>query len=130
MTGWDITPSGVDFVTSLVGDAMDGIDKDVKSYGKNAESAATSAGTISAAYCGAGPPTGPVGAALALFVEKTARDVMFLGARAAKSANGAREATAYYVAGNLDMAADTQHKALAAPKIDLPGDGKQGGGHK
>ncbi|MFF3767823.1 DUF6507 family protein [Streptomyces sp. NPDC001922] len=128
MTGWDVTPSGVDFVTSLVGDAIEEIDKAVKSYGTNAKSAADSAGSISGPVCGA-VPTGPVGAALALFVDRTARDVMFLSARAAKSANGAREATAYYVVGNLEMASDTQHKALAAPKIDLPGD-KRGGDHK
>ncbi|MFD7505348.1 DUF6507 family protein [Streptomyces sp. NPDC059850] len=129
MSGWDITPSGVEFVTSLVGDAIDDIDTGVKSYGKNVESAATAAGTISEPYCGA-PRTGPVGAALALFIEKTTREALFIGARAAKSVNGAREATALYVAGHHCMAADAQHKALAAPKIDLPGDDKRGGGHK
>ncbi|MFJ2814558.1 MULTISPECIES: DUF6507 family protein [unclassified Streptomyces] len=122
MTGWDITSSGVEFVTSLVEDAMDDLAKDVKSYGTNVESAAGAAGTISGMYCGAAP-TGPVGAALSLFVESTLSDVLFLSARAAKSVNGAREATAYYITGNLEMAATTQHKALAAPKVDLPGQG-------
>ncbi len=124
MTGWDISTSGVQFVTSLVEDAMDDMAKDVKAYGKDVAGAATSAGTISGPYCGSAP-TGPVGAALALFAEKTAAEVLFLGARAAKSVNGAREATAYYMVGDLEMAADTQHKALAAPKVELPG---QGGG--
>ncbi|MEV1051793.1 DUF6507 family protein [Streptomyces sp. NPDC049887] len=128
MPAWDISSSGVEFVTSLVKDAMDDVAKDVKSYGTNMESAAASAGTISGADSGAAP-TGAIGAALALFVERTAPDVLFLGARAAKSVNGAREATAYYVLGDLDMAATSQHKALAAPKVDLPGTGgKQGGG--
>ncbi|MFE9093649.1 DUF6507 family protein [Streptomyces sp. NPDC007264] len=122
MTKWDISSSGVQFVTSLVEDAMDDLAKDVKAYGKDVESAAGSAGTISGPYCGLAP-TGPVGAALALFVEKTAPDVLFLGARAAKSVNGAREATACYVAGDLEMAARAEHKALATPKIDLPGQG-------
>ncbi|MEU6553166.1 DUF6507 family protein [Streptomyces sp. NPDC046915] len=122
MTSWDISSSGVEFVTSLVQDAMDDMAKDVKAYGKDVESAAGSAGTISGPYCGMAP-TGPVGAALSVFVEKTLGDVMFLGARAAKSVNGAREATAYYVVGDTEMAARTQHKALAAPKIDLPGKG-------
>ncbi|MFG2792247.1 DUF6507 family protein [Streptomyces sp. NPDC048419] len=124
MTRWDISSSGVEFVTSLVEDAMDDVAKDVKAYGKDVQSAAGSAGTIVGVHCGA-VPTGPIEAALTLFVEKTAGDVLFLGVRAAKSVNGAREATAYYVVGDLDMAATTQHKALAAPKIDLPG---QGGG--
>ncbi|MFD1662937.1 DUF6507 family protein [Streptomyces caeni] len=120
VTGWDISSSGVQFVTSLVEDAMDDLAKDVKAYGKNVESAACSAGTISGPYCGLAP-TGPVGAALALFVDKTAPDLLFLGARAANSVNGAREATACYVAGDLHMAATAEHKALATPKIDLPG---------
>ena len=129
MTGWDISTSGVQFVTSLVEDAMDDLAKDVKAYGKDIESAAGSAGTISGPYCGAAP-TGPIGAALALFVDKTASNVLFLGARAAKSVNGAREATAYYVAGDLEMAATVEHKALAAPKIDLPGQGGKGAGER
>jgi hypothetical protein len=40
--------------------------------------------------------------------------------------NGAREATAYYMAGDLEMAAQAEHKALGAPKIDLPGRGGTG----
>ncbi len=123
MTGWDISPSGVEFVTSLVQDAMDDVAKDVKAYGTDVESAATAAGTISGPYCGAAP-TGPIGAALALFVERTAGDALFLGARAAKSVNGAHEATAHYVLGDEEMAARAQRRALAAPKIDLPGKGE------
>ncbi|CAL9486419.1 DUF6507 family protein [Streptomyces pilosus] len=122
MTGWDISPSGVEFVTSLVQDAMDDVAKDVKAYGTDMESAATSAGTISGPYCGAAP-TGAIGAALALFVERTTADVLFLGARAAKSVNGAHEATAHYAVGDEEMAARAQRRALAAPRIDLPGQG-------
>ncbi|MEW2495334.1 DUF6507 family protein [Streptomyces nodosus] len=122
MTRWDISSSGVEFVTSLVEDAMDDIKKDIKAYGKDVQSAAGSAGTIVGVHCGA-VPAGLIEAALTLFVEKTAGDVLFLGARAAKSVNGAREATAYYVIGDLDMAATTQHRALATPKIDMPGQG-------
>lgn len=130
MTGWDISPSGVEFVTSLVKDAMEDVAKDVKAYGTDVVSAAASAGTISGPYCGA-VPTGPVGAALELFVERTAGDVLFLGARAAKSVNGAREATAAYVFGDEEMAARAQRGALAAPEIDLPGEGKgEGDGRK
>src|ERR1044072_2867858 len=79
MSKWDITPSGVEFVTSLVGDAIGDIDTGVRSYGKHVESAATSAGTLSEPVCGA-PQTGPVGAALALLVEKSMREALFIGA--------------------------------------------------
>ncbi|MEU9012599.1 DUF6507 family protein [Streptomyces sp. NPDC048479] len=42
--------------------------------------------------------------------------------------NGAREATAYYVAGDLEHAANAEHLALAAPEVELPKpDGSQGG---
>ncbi|MFF6785595.1 DUF6507 family protein [Streptomyces sp. NPDC012510] len=131
MTAWDISSSGVQFVTSLVEDAMDDLAKDVKAYGTDVASAAESAGTISAAYCGASQ-TGAVGAALALFVEGTAQEVLFLGARAAKSVSGAREATGYYEGGALEMAATAQRNALAAPKVEMPGKGGegQGGGEK
>ncbi|MEV5985495.1 DUF6507 family protein [Streptomyces sp. NPDC052051] len=126
MPGWDISDSGVSWITSLVELALGDVQKDVKAYGTDVTSAGGSAGTIVSGFT-CGVPVGPVGAALSLFVERTAADVLFLGARTAKSVNGAREATAYYMAGDLDMAATAQHKALAAPKIDLPGGGKEGG---
>ncbi|MER5564327.1 MULTISPECIES: DUF6507 family protein [unclassified Streptomyces] len=129
MSGWDVSQSGVESVTSLVGVAMDDVAKSVKSYETNMTSAAGSAGTISGAYCGA-TPIGPIGAALGLFVEKTAGDVLFLGARAAKSVNGARQATAYYVVGDLEMAANSEHTALSAPKIELPKPGNPQDGKK
>lgn len=111
---------------SLVQDAMDDVAKDVKAYAKDVASAAVSAGTISGFYCGAAP-TGPIGAALTLFDERTANDVVFLNARAGKSVKGAREATAYYVVGDQEMAARVQRNALAAPKIELPGVGEGDG---
>lgn len=116
MPAWDISPSGVESVTSLVKLAMDDMAKDVKSYGTDAQSAAASAGTISGAYCG-DAPVGPIGAALALFVERTAPDVLFLGARAAKSVNGAVEATNHYLAGELEQAANAQRQAGKAPDV-------------
>ncbi|MFG2379965.1 DUF6507 family protein [Streptomyces avermitilis] len=130
VTGWNVSPSGVEFVTSLVADAMDDLAKDVKSYGKHVEGAAKWAGTLGDVSAACGGPAGPVGAALSLFVEKTAHDVLFLNERGAKSVNGAREATGYYLAGDLQMAADAQHKALSAPKVDLPGQNAGKGGHK
>ncbi|MER5254512.1 MULTISPECIES: DUF6507 family protein [unclassified Streptomyces] len=116
MPAWDISPSGVDSVTSLVGLAMDDLAKDVKAYGTDAESAATSAGTISSGYCG-DVPVGPIGVALALFVDKSAEDALFPGARAAKSVNGAIEATNHYVHGDLEQAATAQRNAEKAPDM-------------
>ncbi|GAA2657727.1 DUF6507 family protein [Streptomyces vastus] len=116
MPAWDISPSGVDSVTSLVGLAMDDVAKDVKAYGTDVESAATWAGTISTADSGCAP-VGPIGAALSLFVERTAGDVLFLGARAAKSVNGAIEATNHYLAGSLEQAANAQRQAEKAPDV-------------
>lgn len=117
-------------MTSLVKMAMDDVAKDVKSYGENVQSAASSAGTLAEASCGSGA-TGPIGAALAIFVQETAQDVLFLGARAAKSVNGAHEATTFYTIGDLHMATIAQLRSLAAPVVDLPGvGGGEQDGHK
>ncbi|GGR69539.1 hypothetical protein GCM10010252_04490 [Streptomyces aureoverticillatus] len=116
MPAWDITPSGVDSVASLVGLAMDDMAKDVKAYGKDMKSAASSAGTISGGYCGAAP-TGPVGMALALFVDGKMGEVLSLGARSANSVNGAIEATNHYINGDLQDAANAQRKAAKAPDV-------------
>ncbi|WP_369216036.1 DUF6507 family protein [Streptomyces flavofungini] len=118
MPAWDITPSGVDSVTSLVGLAMDDVAKDVRAYGEHIESAAGSAGTIGPPVCGAAP-VGPVGAALRLFVAETANDVRFLAKRSAKSVNGAIEATNHYVAGDLEQAANAQQQAAQAPDVTV-----------
>ncbi|MET8555619.1 DUF6507 family protein [Streptomyces sp. NPDC004959] len=128
MSGWDIDVDGVAFVTGLVGLAMRDLGTDVEAYGTDMESAAVSAGTV-AGVSGGPAPTGAVGAALALFAEGTAQEVAILAARAAKSVNGAHEATGYYILGDEEMAAQAQHRALAAPEVDLPGRG-DGGGHK
>ncbi|WP_279617235.1 DUF6507 family protein [Streptomyces albus] len=127
MPGWDITPSGVSSVTALVETAIEGVEEDLTACGKAVENAAASAGTISGAYCGEGPPTGAIALALAQFVEGTAGDAAFIGARAVKSVNGAREATAAYVGGDLGMAAELQRAAARAPVVDLPGQGAPGG---
>lgn len=113
MPAWDITPSGVDSVASLVGLAMDDMAKDIKAYGTDMKSAAASAGTITEGYCGK-VPTGAVGMALALFADRTAGDALFLGARAAKSVNGAIDATNHYLNGDLEQAATAQRNAEKA----------------
>ncbi|KUF13018.1 MULTISPECIES: DUF6507 family protein [Streptomyces] len=117
MPAWDISPSGVESVTSLVGLAMDDMAKDIKAYGTDVESAATSAGTISGGDCGK-VPTGPVGIALALFVDRTMGDVLSLGARAGKSVNGAIEATNHYLRGDQEKAAIAQRNAAKAVDVE------------
>ncbi|MFC7306829.1 DUF6507 family protein [Streptomyces monticola] len=120
MTAWDITPSGVNSILSLVGDAGDDLEKHVKAYGKHVESAAASAGTVGVATYGpyvpgSAPRAGIVAAALANFVTDTQTKVAFMAARTSKTMNGTVEATTAYTEGNLQMAADIQSKALAAP---------------
>lgn len=127
MTKWDIEPSGVSSVTSLVELAMDDVAKDIKSYGTHIQSAATSAGTTAVPQCGL---VGPIGAALTLFAEKSMGDALFLGARAAKSVAGARAATGYYIIGALEQASNAQQEAAKAPDVEalLKAARKQGGG--
>ncbi|WP_216369650.1 DUF6507 family protein [Streptomyces griseofuscus] len=114
MTGWDISPGGVESVLSLVGLAADDLGKDVKGYGTSVEEAAQSAGTISGPYCG-GPPVGPVGAAVANFVTDTESSVTFMAARIRKTLDGTVKATGAYVDGDLVMAARAQREAAKAP---------------
>ncbi|MFD9863365.1 DUF6507 family protein [Streptomyces alboflavus] len=117
MPAWDITPSGVDSVASLVGLAMDDMAKDVKAYGEDTKSAAASAGTIGAGSCGAAP-SGAVGIALAVFMDGKMGDVLSLGARSANAVNGAIEATNHYINGDLEDAANAQRNAGKAPDVE------------
>ncbi|WJV46471.1 DUF6507 family protein [Streptomyces flavofungini] len=118
MPAWDITPSGVDSVASLVGLAMDDMAKDVKAYGEDMKSAAASAGTIGAGYCGASAPPGAVGIALAVFMDGKMGDVLSLGARSANAVNGAIDATNHYIDGDLRKAATAQRNAGKAPDVE------------
>jgi hypothetical protein len=114
VTGWDITPSGVQSILSLVGLAADDLSKDIKGYGESVEDAAMFAGTISGPYCGAAP-AGPVGAAVANFVSDTQGRIRFMAARTKKTMDGTVEATTAYLEGDLAMAADAQREAAKAP---------------
>ncbi|MGM9466166.1 DUF6507 family protein [Streptomyces murinus] len=114
MTGWDISPGGVESVLSLVGLAADDLGKNVKGYGTSVEEAAQSAGTISGPYCG-GPPVGPVGAAVANFTTDTESSVTFMAARIRKTMDGTVKATGAYVDGDLAMAARAQREAAKTP---------------
>lgn len=114
MTGWDISPSGVESILSLVGLAADDLSKDVKGYGESVRDAAQSAGTISGPYCGTAP-VGPVGAAVANFVSDTESQIRFMAARIQKTMDGTVKATGEYIEGDLAMAARAQREAAKAP---------------
>ncbi|SFX90520.1 DUF6507 family protein [Streptomyces atratus] len=110
MTGWDIRPSGVESVLSLVGLAAEDLSKSVRGYGESVEDAALHAGTISGPYCGEAP-AGPVGAAVANFISDTQQRIRFMAARTKKSMDGTVKATTEYIEGDLAMAARAQHEA-------------------
>ncbi|MFF9567523.1 DUF6507 family protein [Streptomyces sp. NPDC014685] len=114
MTGWDIRPSGVESILSLVGLAAEDLSKGVKGYGESVEDAALWAGTISGPYCGEAP-SGPVGAAVVNFIADTQKQIRFMAARTKKSMDGTVEATTEYIEGDLAMAARAQREAAKAP---------------
>jgi hypothetical protein len=114
VTGWDITPSGVESILSLVGLAADDLSKEVKGYGESVQDAALWAGTISGPNCGS-VPVGPVGAAVANFVSDTESQIRFMAARTQKTMDGTVKATTAYIEGDLTMAADAQREAAKAP---------------
>ncbi|MFF1738936.1 MULTISPECIES: DUF6507 family protein [Streptomyces] len=122
MSGWDITPSGVGVVVSHVGDAMGVLDEILQGYSDDLEGAATSAGTLApGGASGEGKGQGGlVAAALAEFVEGTAGELQFIGVRMGKSVTGAVEATTAYASGDLEMAAEVQHRAAGLVEPDMP----------
>lgn len=130
MTAWDIKPSGVQSILSLVGLATDDLSKGVRGYGESVEDAALSAGTISGPYCGEAP-AGPVGAAVVNFVSDTQPKITFMAARTKKSMDGTVEATTAYLEGDLDMAAQAQRDAARAPTpAEIKAVGQKPGGDR
>ncbi|MFI6049238.1 DUF6507 family protein [Streptomyces violascens] len=113
MTGWDITPSGVASILSLVGLAADDLSKDIKGYGESMVDAGRFVGTISGPYCGV--PVGPVGVAVADFASDTQGSIRFMAARTKKTMDGTVKATTEYVGGDVEMAAQAQREAAMAP---------------
>ncbi|MHA7962289.1 DUF6507 family protein [Streptomyces sp. L500] len=129
MTAWDIRPAEVGGVLQRTATAAEGLSKAGESVQKTLPSAATAAGTISGMVCGP-VPSGPVAGALSEFAKKWSGDLQYIAKRTAASLNGASEATRHYVEGDLEMAATTQSDALKEPKIDMPGQGGEGGGEQ
>ncbi|MFH9570156.1 DUF6507 family protein [Streptomyces sp. NPDC017454] len=128
MTGWDISPSGVQGVLKETAQAAEGLSNTGKALQETLPSAAGSAGTIQQGGVERSGVQGPVAAALGEFFTAYQEKLMYVAVRTSNSLNGAADATNAYVKGDLDMAARAQANALKEPKIDLPGaDGQQGG---
>ncbi|WP_406322167.1 DUF6507 family protein [Streptomyces sp. NBC_01637] len=128
MTGWDLKPQGIQGVLKTTGETAGKIESYAKSYGKHLTSAATSAGTITAEDGGEGGEKaggGLVALALSQYAEHATTDLKFIAARAGKSLTGAVDATTAYLDGDLEMAAESQRKALGIPDLDLTKPGVQ-----
>ncbi|MER7399116.1 DUF6507 family protein [Streptomyces sp. NPDC000151] len=135
MAGWDLHPQGISSVLKTTGEFAGKIEGHAKAYGEHLQSAASSAGTITAegeahgggqgGKGGEKAAGGLVALALSQFAEHTTNDLKFIAARAGKSLTGAVDATTAYLNGDLDMAADAQHKALGAVDLDPKKPGAQ-----
>ncbi|MGW0542350.1 DUF6507 family protein [Streptomyces griseoincarnatus] len=128
MTGWDISPSGVQRVLTETAQAAESLGTVDEALQENLPSAAASAGTIQQGGVEKSGVTGPVGSALAEFFNAYAKKLKYVAVRTSNSLDGAATATNAYVRGDLEMAAQAQASALKEPKIDLPGGGGQQGG--
>jgi hypothetical protein len=130
VTGWDISPSGVQSVVSKVREAAEGMNEGVTLYGSSIQAAMEAAGTLS--FGGEQQSAGLVAVALGEFAVGSERDVAFLPLRASNSANGAVEATNAYLAGELEQAWNAQHQASLAPDVTafLAAARKQAGGSR
>ncbi|MEV5335364.1 DUF6507 family protein [Streptomyces werraensis] len=128
MTGWDISPSGVQHVLTETAKAAESLGTIGEALQENLPSAAASAGTIQQGGVEKSGVQGPVGSALAEFFNAHAKRLKYIAVRTSNSLDGAATATNAYVRGDFEMAAQAQANALKEPKIDLPGvDGQQGG---
>ena len=130
MPGWDLRPQGIQGVLKTTGDTASHLEGHANAFGKHLTSAASSAGTISAEGGGGGAggekqQGGLVALALSQYAEHATKDLQFIAARAGKSLQGAVDATTAYLNGDEHMAAEAQRKALADPRIDMPGAGGQ-----
>ncbi|MFF1837678.1 DUF6507 family protein [Streptomyces sp. NPDC058231] len=133
MTGWDLKPQGIQGVLKTTGETAGKIETHAKAFGEHLTSAATSAGTVSAdggdggggGKGGEKATGGLVALALSQYAEHATSDLKFIAARAGKSLTGAVDATTAYLNGDLEMAAESQRKALGVPDLDLTKPGVQ-----
>ncbi|MEU2383276.1 DUF6507 family protein [Streptomyces sp. NPDC012461] len=128
MTGWDISPSGVQRVLARTAEAAKGLSDTGKALQETLPSAAKSAGTIQPGGAEKSGVVGPVGTALDEFFTAHRARLTYVAVRTANSLKGAATAKDAYVEGDLDMAARAHANALKEPKIDLAGAGEQQGG--
>ncbi|MGW9033099.1 DUF6507 family protein [Streptomyces sp. NPDC055722] len=126
MTGWDLKPQGIQGVLKTTGETASHLEGYAKAYGEHLTSAASSAGTVSAEGGGGGGKAqgGLVALALSQYAEHATKDLQYIALRAGKSLQGAVDATTAYLRGDEAMAAEAQRRALAEPRVDLPGVGK------
>ncbi|KUM91772.1 hypothetical protein AQI95_44185, partial [Streptomyces yokosukanensis] len=134
MTGWDLQPQGIDHVLTTTGKTASHLETYANDFGKHLQSAASSAGTVSAddgsgaqdgGKGGAGKddgksPGGLVALALSQYAEHATKDLQFVAARAGKSLQGVVDATTAYLNGDEAMAARAQKNA-ATPGVKMPG---------
>ncbi|GAA2480643.1 hypothetical protein GCM10023100_51620 [Actinocorallia cavernae] len=137
MTGWDLHPQGISQVLTTTGKTASHLETQAKDFGTHLQSAASSAGTISAGDGSGGSggqggqggkdggktQGGLVALALSEYAEHATKDLQFIAARAGKSLQGAVDATTAYMNGDEAMAAQAQRKA-STPGVKMPGVGK------
>jgi hypothetical protein len=126
VTGWDVSPSGVQGALQKAAVSAGELSTAGTNLSDTLPRTATAAGTVASGYTGPALATGPVAAALGEFMQHWQKDLRYVVERTGKSLTGAAEATNEYVKGDLKMAAQAQHAALAEPVPAPPGfSGKQ-----
>ena len=121
MTGWDVSPSGVQGALQKAAVSAGELSTAGTNLSDTLPRTATAAGTVASGYTGPALATGPVAAALGEFMQHWQKDLQYVAERTGKSLTGAAEATNEYVKGDLRMAAQAQHAAVAEPIPAPPG---------
>ena len=121
MTGWDVSPSGVQGALKKAAVSAGDLSTAGTNLSDTLPRTATAAGTVASGYTGPALATGPVAAALGEFMQHWQKDLRYVVERTGKSLTGAVEATSEYVKGDLTMAAQAQHVAAEEPTPAPPG---------
>jgi hypothetical protein len=113
MTSWDIDPAGVRSVLLSTETVAQEFDAQMKTLNSGIEGAATQSSSDI------------VASALVGYAESASADITFVFTRTGACLNGAALATNSYVDGDLEMAANAQASASAAPdpRATMPGYG-------
>lgn len=109
MGRWDIQPAGVRGVLGRVQGVADEFDGHVRTMNSAMEGAASQASS------------GIIAQALSGFAESQRSSIEFVFTRTGAAMTGAANATRAYVQGDLEMAANAQASATAAPEPRMPG---------